>query len=339
LWSAENPDAFAGAHNWDGEMCIFDEAAGIPEQIWTVQSGVFTEDIVDRYWLSFSNPRSTSGGFFSKFHGDEGWRTKQIDSRTVEGINTSAFDEIIRKYGEDSDEARVEVKGQFPRADNESFIPYSRVIDAVKRDLSKDEHVPLIMGFDIALSGGDKSVIRFRRGRDARSIPAYETKKENPMELACWAADIINRHNPDAVCIDMGNAGAGVVFKLRELKYKVHGIWFSAASEDSKYANKRAMMWGRMNDWLEDGCIDSDETLKKDLVGPKREWDTKDSKTLLESKKKMRARGVSSPDHGDALALTFAVNVPSIDTKVSRMNRRGSIVRDVNYPIFGYLTP
>ena len=336
LWSAENPDAFAGAHNWDGELAIFDESAGIPAPIWTVQEGVFTEDIVDRYWLCFSNPRSTSGAFFEKFHKERGkWRTKQIDSRTVEGINHSSFNSIIEKYGEDSDEARVEVKGEFPRADNDSFIPFGDVESARNRDLETDDFAPLIMGFDIALSGEDTSVIRFRRGRDARSIPPLSAKKEDPMELACWAADAINKYKPDAVCIDMGNAGAGVVYKLRELGFKVHGVWFSASSDNSRYANKRAQMWGDMKDWLKQGCIDSSQTLLDDLTGPKREWDTKEDKVLLESKKKMKKRGLASPDHGDALCLTFAVKVPTFDAKNSRFRRRQRVANDIDYKIFG----
>jgi len=36
LWSEENPDAYAGAHNMDGMMVIFDEASGIPDSIWSV---------------------------------------------------------------------------------------------------------------------------------------------------------------------------------------------------------------------------------------------------------------------------------------------------------------
>ncbi len=61
LWSKENPDAFAGAHNYQGEMAIFDEASGVPDEIWPVQANVFTENIVDRFWLAFSNPRKNQG--------------------------------------------------------------------------------------------------------------------------------------------------------------------------------------------------------------------------------------------------------------------------------------
>ena len=43
LWSEENPDAYAGLHNADGVMLIFDEASGIPDTIWDVAQGFFTE--------------------------------------------------------------------------------------------------------------------------------------------------------------------------------------------------------------------------------------------------------------------------------------------------------
>jgi hypothetical protein len=57
LWSAENPDAYAGVHNFDGVMVIFDEASGIDDSIWAVTAGFFTENTPNRLWLAFSNPR------------------------------------------------------------------------------------------------------------------------------------------------------------------------------------------------------------------------------------------------------------------------------------------
>jgi len=55
LWSAENPDAYAGVHNFDGVMVIFDEASGIDDAIWSVATGFFTENTPNRFWLAFSN--------------------------------------------------------------------------------------------------------------------------------------------------------------------------------------------------------------------------------------------------------------------------------------------
>ena len=68
LWSEENPDAYAGAHNPLGMLLVFDEASGIPAPIWTVAEGYFTEPIPDRFWLAFSNPRKADGAFFECFH-------------------------------------------------------------------------------------------------------------------------------------------------------------------------------------------------------------------------------------------------------------------------------
>lgn len=39
LWSAENPDAYAGVHNFAGVMLVFDEASGIDDSIWSVAAG------------------------------------------------------------------------------------------------------------------------------------------------------------------------------------------------------------------------------------------------------------------------------------------------------------
>lgn len=113
LWSTENPDAFAGAHNDDGEMAIFDEASGIPDVIWEVQEGVFTEDIADRMWLAFSNPRRSIGAFFDCFSNPL-WKSRNINSLEVDGINKATLLNIIKKHGKYSDTANIEVYGKFP---------------------------------------------------------------------------------------------------------------------------------------------------------------------------------------------------------------------------------
>ena len=51
------------------------------------------------------------------------------------------------------------------------FIDSQRIGEAVSRELEKDPTAPLIMGVDIARHGEDQTVIRFRRGLDARSVP------------------------------------------------------------------------------------------------------------------------------------------------------------------------
>jgi hypothetical protein len=61
LWSAENPDAYAGVHNFDGVMVIFDEASGIDDAIWAVTSGFFTENTPNRFGVASLTHGATAG--------------------------------------------------------------------------------------------------------------------------------------------------------------------------------------------------------------------------------------------------------------------------------------
>lgn len=304
LWSKENPDAFAGAHNFDGEMSIFDEASGIPESIWTVQEGVFTEDIPDRFWLAFSNPRSSQGAFFECFHKNRDlWRTKQIDSRTVEGISKSTYENIIAQYGEDSDEARVEVYGQFPKSGEDQFISPFMVDEAIARKRYDDPTAPTIIGVDPARGGLDSTVIAVRKGRDLVSIKRY--KGEDTMQIVGRVIDAIEEWKPDLTVIDEGGLGYGVLDRLVEQKYKVRGVNFGWKAENTQmYGNVRAEIWGKMREWLKTASIPDDKLLKTDLCGPQKKPNSAGT-IFLEGKKEMKARGMASPDAADAVAVTF----------------------------------
>lgn len=67
-------------------------------------------------------------------------------------------------------------------------------------------------------------------------------------------------------------------------------------------------MWGNMREWLEGGAIPEDRELMDDLIGVEYGF-TPTNKIQLEKKEDMKKRGLASPDHGDALALTFAYPV------------------------------
>lgn len=338
LWSEENPDSFAGAHNMAGMLLIMDEASGIPAPIWKVSEGYFTEPIVDRFWFVFSNGRRNTGTFFECFHKNrEFWRREHIDGRDVEGTDKKVYGEIIAQHGADSDEARVEVYGQFPKQSDRQFIARGKVEDAVNRELVEDHAAGLIMGVDVARFGNDSSVVRFRQGRNGRVIPPMKFKGLDNMELANQCAHLITKYNPDAVCIDAGN-GTGVIDRLREMGFKIHEVWFGAKSPPDKeeYANFRTYMWGEMRDWLGGGVIDNDTDLITDLTAPEYKFQGNSDKLRLETKEELKARGFSSPDNGDALACTFAVKVARKDLNAARGNaRRQRVAPGTNYSIFG----
>lgn len=338
LWSEENPDAFAGAHNYDGEMAIFDEASGIPDAIWTVQEGVFTENIIDRFWLAFSNPRKNTGSFFECFHKKRDyWRTTQIDSRSIEGISQSAFNNIIKQYGADSDEARVEVYGLFPVTGTRQFIESNMVDDAMSRDVYYDHGAPLLMGVDVARFGEDRSVIAFRKGRDARTIPWQTYRKLDTYELARRVAEAAMQYNPAAIFVDGGGVGGGVVDALKSMRIKVIEVQAGGSPNDKdKYRNKRVEMWALLKEWLETGVLPNDKDLAQDIKSCQYDWHPITSQLVLESKEDMRKRGIASPDMAEALIQTFSRPVARIDMMASRRGeRKAAVAQDIDYPMFG----
>ena len=167
----------------------------------------------------------------------------------------------------------------------------------------------------IARKGADQSVIRFRRGLDARRIPAVKFRIPDLMQIASRVMEQVNSHNPDAVFV-----GWGVHDRLNQLGCpNLVGVDFGARADRTdasdaaaRYANKRAEMWGFLKEWLKVGNLPDDNELLADLKAVDCGYDASDA-ILLERKDDMRQRGLASPDDGDALALTFAYPVAKRD--------------------------
>jgi hypothetical protein len=336
LWSEENPEAFAGAHNVYGEMYLFDEASGVPKPIWTVTQGVFTEQIIDRYWLAFSNPRRNSGAFFECFHKDRAqWRTLQIDARDVD-IAQDAWKAILATHGDDSDEARVEVYGQFPNTATNQFISKLAVSQSIDRLSIPDPGAPLLLGVDVARFGEDSSVLAFRKGRDAASIPWQVYKGLDTVQLATKVADAVQKYKVDAIFVDGNGVGGGVVDQLKSWHYRVIEVQSSATPNDQdKFLNKRVEMWALLREWLTIGTLPNDPILSTDLTTPDYSYHPVNNKLMLESKERMKDRGLASPDRAEALAMTFAQPVARNDSRASRSHDRSRMASNIEYSILG----
>src|SRR5690606_30228058 len=130
-----------------------------------------------------------------------------------------------------------------------------------------------------------------------------------------YAAQLITDHRPQAVFVDGVGVGGGVVDRLRQLSFQVVDVNAgAAASEDSRYANRRAEMWAKMREWLRSGGTlpKDDRELADDLPAPSYAYDAR-NRLKLERQEDMKARGLASPESADALALTFAFPVDSGD--------------------------
>lgn len=173
----------------------------------------------------------------------------------------------------------------------------------------RERYGAFYIGCDPAEYGDDRTAIVFRHGRVVFRIETYE--KKGPMEVAGMLARYWLDFKPDALVVDRIGIGSGIVDRLKEQNIPVIGINSAQRADDAQtYANKRAEMWWVMKDWIDDYPVrlPNDMALASDLSAPGFKH-TSNGLKLLESKDDMRARGIRSPDIGDALALTFAVAV------------------------------
>jgi hypothetical protein len=313
----ENSDAFAGQHAADStSFYILDEASAIPAKIWEVAEGGLSDG--EPMFFAFGNPTRSQGEFYRVTFGEgrNRWSTRSIDSRNCAFSNKELINEWITDRGEDSDFVRVRVRGIPPRADDSQFIDMDRITQAQRRDVFTLSDEPLIAGVDLAWGGEDSNVVRFRRGKDARSIkpvviPGEKTRDSSVMVVKL--AEILNGNyegrKVHTMFIDSAGISGAVGSRLRQLGHtNVIEVNFGADSPDSHFAYMRDYMWGKLKEWLLTGAIDLEPRLEVDLAGPGYALDQK-IRVKLEAKKDMKKRGLDSPDHADALALTFAQQV------------------------------
>lgn len=314
--SEHNTEAFAGLHN-EGKtvFVLFDEASGIFPKIWEVSEGALTDG--EAFFFAFGNPTKPDGEFADCFDKHSNlYRTRHVSSFDVSHSNKNQLRDIITKYGEDSDQARVRVFGTFPNSSVEAFIPREAVELAQNRDGETDDGEPLIMGVDGSRSPtGDKFRISYRQGRDARSIRSKEFPGMKSFEAASVVAEEADKYRPDAIVIEGNGPTTGLIDILERMGYPVFEVYPGAAAEDfHKFQNKRIEWWYNMREWLwEKGCLPHHETLKKELTTIHYGHQRQTRKMFLESKEDLNARGLPSPDEADSLALTFAVRVARRD--------------------------
>lgn len=205
----------------------------------------------------------------------------------------------------------------FQMSGHDSFIPPAIVAKARKK--SCEASGPLIIGYDPNWKGKDRASMARRQGRKVLRVESRNNL--DTMAQVGWLKQVIDTERPARVFIDVGGAGVAIYDRLVEMGYDetIRAINFGSEpfeppplDENGKpkggYKNRRAEMWGKSKDWLEDvggADIPDSDTLQADACSPGYKYDSY-SRVLLESKDDIRKRGLLSPDEWDAVALTFA---------------------------------
>lgn len=305
----ETPEALAGVHS-ENVLLIGDEASGIPEQVFEAAIGSMSGHSATT--VLAGNPVRTSGTFFDVFNKPEvaaHWRRIHISCVGHPRVIPDFVADVARKYGEDSNAYRVRVLGEFPKADDDTVIPFELAEAARSRDVQPTRARP-IWGLDVARFGSDRSALCVRRGNTQVGAVQWwqgiDTMQVAGRVKAKWD-ETPEKERPETICVDVIGYGAGVCDRLAELGLPALGINVAESPAlGDKYRNLRSELWFAGREWLEKrDCRIDDAELSGELVKPKYSL-MSNGKMQVESKDEMKKRGLRSPDLADAFLLTFA---------------------------------
>lgn len=308
----ENPEALAGVHA-ESVLILVDEASGVEEVIYeTGQGALSTEGAIA---ILIGNPTRPSG-FFFKTHTElsDLWKTYKVACHDSSRVSEDYIETQRRTYGVDSREYKVRVLGEFPDSGADAVIPREYVESAHGRDITPHRG-GLVWGVDPG-RGGDPSGFVARRPNVIESI--VELRYDDTMRVVGWVKkrwdELPPAKRPETIFVDAIGLGAGVADRLAELGLPVIAVNVSElASGSERYVRLRDELWYMIRDWLEPHDVSMPSIEAEPLVAKMtHELCSVESeimsngKVQVESKERMKKRGLKSPNLADALALTFA---------------------------------
>lgn len=313
----EKPEALAGVHS-EHVLLIADEAPGIPEEVFESAQGSMSG--FNATTILTGNPTRLSGLFYRTHHElKDDWKLYHIDASKSKRVDKRFVEQIRKTYGEESNQYRVRVLGEFPLTDDDTLISRTSVEAAMNRDIVVPKTgVRRLWMCDPARYGTDRTVIGERIG----SVVTWLEQKQgmSTMAIVGWIKhkyDAANNDDkPDEILIDVIGVGAGVVDRLLELGLPVTGINVSESSLVLSDGYKlRDHLWLEYRHWLESGTgkLPKSRELVEDSISPTYSF-MSNGKLKIESKEEMRRRGKRSPDLADCVVLSFASEPATIIT-------------------------
>lgn len=305
----ETPEALAGIHA-DHVMGLIDEASGVPEEVFNTAEGMLTN--INVLFIMISNPTRLIGTFYDSHHKDKAnWQTATFSCLDSPIVDREYEERIRLKHGADSDEYRIRVIGQFPKADmvdSKGYVPLitADMIRIVPDSQNFDELSRL--GIDPAGEGSDLSVGVMRNKFAAKIV--FKEKVSTSLSIAAKTLTVSNLlkikgHN---TWIDNFGEGANVAVELARARFFANPVNVGdKAEEHDRFLNKRAEAYWRMREWLAKGGVLIGEGWDE-LLNIRFKTVEISGKLKIMGKEEMRKEGIKSPNIADALMLTFYEN-------------------------------
>ncbi|TKI72633.1 terminase B [Lysinibacillus mangiferihumi] len=320
--TATKPENIQGFHE-DFMLFVVDEASGVADSIMEAILGTLSG--AENKLLMCGNPTRTSGVFYDSHHRDRiDYQTLKVSSYDSKRTNKDNIASLLRKYGRDSDVARVRIFGEFPKGEPDAFISLFEVEKATRRVVYVDDDgnldIPysavLSIGVDVARFGSDETTIFARIGKKVLGFERFQGQDtmKTAGEAIKKARELMREYSKlhCTINVDDDGVGGGVTDRLNEVVLEEgYNITINRCSNGARANNSESYddwgteSWAVIKELLEDIEIPNDDELIAQLTSRKYRVTSK-GKIKLERKEDMKRRGLPSPDRADGLALAFA---------------------------------
>ena len=307
----QQADTLAGLHA-DYILFVLDESGGIPDAVMASAEAALATGI-ECHIVQAGNPTHLEGPLYRACTSERNlWHIVEItgdpdDPNRSTRISVQWAREQIEKYGKDNPWVLVNVFGRFPPASINTLLGPDDITAAQRRVYRDTDiaHASKVLGVDVARFGDDSSVVFPRQGLVA--FPPLTWRNVDTFQGAGGVARKAIDWKADAIFVDeSGGYGAGWIDALGQLGHQPIGVQFAGKPTDARYANKRAEMYFLLAEWVKDRGKLPDGVPELTQALTQITYTFKGDKLILEDKAQFKLRVGMSPDHADALALTFA---------------------------------
>lgn len=322
--SKENTEALAGVHA-DWVMIPVDEASGVEEPIFETMEGALTSGNILVFLIS--NGTRNIGYFYDTHHRDaHRWQCYSFDATDSPRVSPQSVLDWKEKYGEDSVQYAVRVKGLFPdegQFDDKGYVQLFNEKDLrfVPQDASWRPVGRPIGALDPSGEGQDLAAAAVR-DRLVATIQ-LTIKTTNPKQLAAASVTLCDRLWIDPIDFVIDAFGVGhpiaqeiaLITSQEKRPWRVTPLNVGEPCDDDYdkelYINKRAeafykmMMWTRAGgSFMELPTPEETQRLKREILSIRFKR-TLSGRIQIMDKIQMKKLGINSPNMADAISMTF----------------------------------
>ncbi len=294
----------------DNMMFVLDEASGIDDAVFEDLENTMSGAV--NFALLIFNPHKPAGFAYETHYGKhkDQWVRLHWDAEESENVSKDNILRLEEKYGRDSDNFSVNVKGLPPKGGDDSLIPYQMVFEAYNREVIPPKDADIVVGIDIARGGKDYTLVTVRQG--GKVFPQHRISSVDTFIQLDEIEDILRNqyedYNISKICVDATGVGASFYDVIsRRFPGICRPIRVAESPRDkTRFRRLRDELWWALRERFMNGTIEIPST--PDLLEELHciQYDQSTGKVIIDNKDKIKKKIGRSCDYADSLMLTMA---------------------------------